>query len=46
MPQTAAKVILQSTLIKNQVTKHQESSSSLILVSVDQLTKAIVSVSY
>ncbi len=45
-PKTATEVISQSTLIKDRVTKHQGSSPTSILNSVDQLTKAAVAVGH
>jgi hypothetical protein len=41
-PQTAAQALSQSTLIKNRVVKHQGSSPTPILTSVEQLAKATV----
>ena len=45
-PQTATEAISQSTLIKDQVAKHQESSPTPIFTSVDQLAKAVVANSH
>jgi hypothetical protein len=45
-PQTAAEAVLQSTLIKDQMIRHQGSSPTPILNSVDQLTKAVVANSH
>lgn len=45
-PKTATEAISQSTLIKDRVTKHQGSSPTSILNSVDQLAKAAVAVGH
>jgi hypothetical protein len=45
-PQTAAEALSQSTLIKDRVTKHQGSSPTPILASIDQLAKATVGISH
>jgi hypothetical protein len=41
-PQNATEALSQSTLIKDQVAKHQGSSPTPILSAIDQLTKAVV----
>jgi hypothetical protein len=45
-PRTATEALSQSTLIKGRVSKHQGSSPTPILTSVDQLAKATVSISH
>jgi hypothetical protein len=45
-PQTAAEAISQSTLIKDRVARHQGSSPTPILNSIDQLAKATVAIGH
>ncbi|CVL09140.1 related to transposase [Fusarium mangiferae] len=45
-PKTATEALSQSTLIKDRVSKHQGSSPTPILASVDQLAKATVSINH
>lgn len=45
-PRSATEAILQSTLIKDRVAKHQGSSPTPILAAVDQLAKATVAVNH
>ncbi|EGU73395.1 hypothetical protein FOXB_16095, partial [Fusarium oxysporum f. sp. conglutinans Fo5176] len=45
-PRTATEALSQSTLIKDRVSKHQGSSPTPILASVDQLAKATVSINH
>ena len=45
-PQTATEALSQSNLIKDQVARHQGSSPTPILASVDQLTKATVAANH
>lgn len=45
-PHTAAEALSQSTMINDRVTRHQGSSPTPILASIDQLAKATVAVSH
>jgi hypothetical protein len=45
-PRTATEALSQSTLINDRVSKHQGSSPTPILASVDQLAKATVSINH